>query len=270
MRGHLILETVADLRGQTIVAKQSVQAPMHLSKPYWDGEYLIVQAVNCTAGMFSGDEILFSVSARARASTVVTSPSASRVFRARSGEEPARLRQEFHVGPGAWLEFCPEVFIPHRGCRASQRTHIDVEEGGGLLFIESFAPGRVASGEAFLFEQLDWHTEVHVADHLLARERYMLSPGNGSLTPLREIYPTAYYSSAYLVSPALRGRTEVRAAISALAGDDGMMAASFLGADSLAVKILAPDSIALRRCLARLREYCYTQLNRPLPHWRKL
>ena len=264
------METVADSRGRTIVAKQSVQAPMHLSKPYWDGDYLIVQAVNCTAGMFSGDEILFSVSALDRASTVVTSPSASRVFRARSGEEPAQLRQEFRVGAGAWLEFCPEVFIPHRGCRASQRTRIDVEEGGGLLFIESFAPGRVASGEAFLFEQLDWLTEVNVAGRLLAREKYLLAPANGSLTPMREIYPTAYYSSAYLVSPALQGRVDVRAAISALAGDDGMMAASFLGADSLAVKILAPHSIALRRCLARLREYCYAELGRPLPRWRKL
>jgi urease accessory protein len=266
--GHLRLQLAADAMGRTFIAGQSFHAPMHLSKPHWEGRYLIVQAVNCTAGMLAGDRLELAVEAGEGSSAVITSPSASRSFQARGGDGPALLEQSFSSASGAWLEVCPEIFIPHRGSCLVQTTRLEVQAGGALFFVESLAPGRVASGEAFLFERLEWTTELYLAGELTARERYALSPHDGSLAALRSHHAQAYYASCYLVAPALPpsfGR-----AVSALSEGEADIAASFLTPEAAVIKVLATGSIALRRALARLRELCYDSVGRRLPAWRKL
>ena len=55
--GHLLLRAAVREDGRTALAEQSFRAPYHLSKPYWDAEarVLLVQVVNPTAGILSGD-----------------------------------------------------------------------------------------------------------------------------------------------------------------------------------------------------------------------
>jgi len=266
--GHLSLDLAVDSAGRTAITRQSFHAPLHLSKPYWDGRYLIVQAVNCTAGMLSGDRLSVSVHGGEGTSAVVTSPSASRSFQARATAEPAVLEQRFEAAPGAWLDVCPEIFIPHRGSRLAQTTRLDVEPDGALFFIESLAPGRVASGEAFLFEHLDWTTELHLGGELAARERYTLSPRDGSLLALRKFHPQAYYASCYLVVPGLP--LTLRQDVAALGDSETRLAASFVAAEAAVIKILATGSIPLRRALQRTRELGYRTASRLLPISRKL
>ncbi len=52
-RGEFRIAAEADAEGRTLLREQSVCAPFHLSKTYWTGEALLVQAVNATAGVFA-------------------------------------------------------------------------------------------------------------------------------------------------------------------------------------------------------------------------
>ena len=53
LTGNLHLVFASDpLRG-TFLAAQSFSAPMHLSKTYWNGETLLVNVVNQTAGSYA-------------------------------------------------------------------------------------------------------------------------------------------------------------------------------------------------------------------------
>lgn len=268
--GHLQIELAADAAGRTYISKQSFHAPMHLSKPHWDRNYLIVQAVNCTAGLFSGDRIDFSVHALADSRSLITSPSAQRAYQARDPEAFAEIGQAFRVEAGAWLEVCPEVFIPQRGARVRQRTRIDLATDAALFFIESLAPGRVGSAESYAFEMLDWSTDLFVDGDLLARERYRLSPEEPGIMTLRSYYPDAYYASCYLAAPGLADRGDLRRGVLALSGEGLQLAASFLAPNIAAIKLLARGSLEMRAGLQSLREYCYSFLHQPLPAWRKL
>src|SRR6185369_2094376 len=106
--GHLRLQAAVRAGGRTVLAGQSFRAPYHLSKPYWDADAgtLLVQVVNPTAGILEGDFLESAIGVEKGASLLVTTPSASRVFKMAGGS--AECRQHFTVAKGAWLEVLPE------------------------------------------------------------------------------------------------------------------------------------------------------------------
>ncbi len=146
--GHLRLHAALS-GGRTTLAAQSFRAPYHLSKPYWDADAgaLVVQVVNPTAGILDGDSLESDIAVAVDAALLVTTPSASRVFKMRGGS--AECRQHFSVAKGGWLEVLPEPLVPHRGSVYRQQTTIEIEAGGGLFFTDLLMPGRIAHGEAW-------------------------------------------------------------------------------------------------------------------------
>jgi urease accessory protein len=99
---------------------------MHLSKPHFDADALVVNVVNPTAGLLEGDRIACRVEVETGARLLLTTPSASRAHRMNNGR--AELVQQMRVAAGGFLEFWPELFIPQKGTRYSQRTELN---GGG-------------------------------------------------------------------------------------------------------------------------------------------
>ena len=243
LSGQFEIVCASDEEGVTGIAQQRVSAPFHLSKPYWDGRVLLVQCVNATPGIFAGDTLALSVDVQSSASVLLTSPSASRIHTMKSGL--ATLEQKFVVGENAWLEVMPELFIPQAGCRYRQATRIDVARSGRLFFVETLAPGRVARGEAFDFDDIRWETDVRVGGELVLRERYPLTPRDESLWSVRKKYEAAYLATCCIVAPL---------ASLDLAATDGVLAgASHIDERMWVVRMLAKDSPSLRQALKELR-----------------
>lgn len=268
MTGHLHLVCGLDDAGRSQLVRQSFRAPLHLSKPFYDAGALVVNVVNQTAGLFAGDEIVCRAEVKTGARLLLTSPSATRVHRMPSGE--ARSEQFLSVEPGGWLEVFPELFIPQGGSRHSQRTRIELAGDAELIFFESLAPGRTASGEAFAFQSLDWRTDVRLDGRAILRERYRLCPHDHSLAALRARFPASYYASCLAVSPMLAGREdEARALVSepdarVLAGASPLVAGGWI------FKIIAADSPALRAAILRIRIGLHALLGRPMPGLRRV
>jgi urease accessory protein len=268
-QGHLLIECRPDARGRTFLAKQSFRAPIHVSKPYWDGNYLIINVVNPTAGLFSGDQVDVSVRICSGASAVLTTPSAPRAFRARAARGEAHVSQSMVVEAGGRLDVLPEMLIAHAGARYRQSTRLDVHTGGELFFTEMIAPGRTASGESFLYDQLELGVDLVAADQLVARERFCLTPDSPSIQTMTRHFPNAYYASAFLVSPRPADDAFQRA-ISALATPNVLAGASHPAESVYAIKLVAADSVSLRRAVADVRAIGYAHLGRPQPLLRKL
>lgn len=236
--------------GRTVIRAQQVAAPFHLSKPYWTGDVLLVQAVNATAGVFAGDRLELAVDVEAGARVLLTSPSAQRIHTMPAGR--ADVRQEFRVAGGGWLEVFPELFIPQAGCRYRQATRVEVAEGGSLFFVETLAPGRVARGERFAFADVAWDFELRVAGRLVARERYDLRPGDDSTWSLRHPFPSGYYAGCYAVGPGA-GDLAARQAEWHRPQDGLHVGASRIDEACWVIKVLASDSQRLRDALRDIR-----------------
>ncbi len=265
LSGHLHLTCAARADGSTYLARQSFAAPFHLSKTYWDGDILLVNVINQTAGLFGGDALASHVVVEGRACVLLSSPSAAR-FHPSAGRE-VRLDQCFEIRGGAFLDVFPEISIPQRESRAFQRTQIDVEPGGEMLYLETLAPGRVASGESFAFSRFAWQTDVRLGARLIHRERARLAPGDKSLAPLRAFDPASYYAGLLVISPKSESwSVDFAHEVAALGPHVG---ATRLPAGGWSIRALCPDAITLRRFLADLRTCVYRRLNRPLPDLRR-
>jgi urease accessory protein len=253
----------------TYLARQAFAAPIHLSKSYWDGATLLVNVVNQTAGMFGGDTITAHVVVEPGARVLLSSPSAAR-FHPSHGRE-ARYRQVFEVRTGACLDVFPEISIPQRESRSQQETSIQIEPGGELIFLETLAPGRIASGEAFAFARYAWSTDIRVGSQLVHRERADVSPGNASCAGLRAFFAAGYYAGLVIISPAAEQWGADFAEAVAQTGRElaVQVGASRLNAHGWSIRLLAGDSVSLREAIRRLRELVYQRLGRPLPDARR-
>lgn len=250
--GHLSLRAAVRAHGRTVLAAQSFRAPFHLSKPYWeaDARTLVVQVVNPTAGILSGDRLESDIAVERGAALLVTTPSASRVFRMRDGS--AASAQRFTVADGAWLEVLPEPLVPHRGSTFRQQTEVAVAPGGSLFYVDQLMPGRVAHGEAWSWDRLTLAIDVRLDGELVLRERF-----DQSGTALRDLAalagsgPAACFANVVFITP--EPSADWRPDLAALHDDGLWLGVSALRRGGWSIKLVAPDAVRLRRALRDAR-----------------
>jgi urease accessory protein len=269
LSGNLHLVFSAHPQRGTFIARQSFSAPMHISKAYWNGDALLVNVINPTAGVFGGDSITSQIVIESGARVLLSSPSAAR-FHPSHGRE-SRLEQAFEVRAGGFLDVYPEISIPQRDSRSFQKTSIQMEHGGELIFLETLTPGRVASGEAFAFSRYGWATDIRVGNQLVHRERASISPEGKSSTSLRAFFPNSYYAGIVLISPAAEDwKVDFAEAVRGLEEASSVrIAASRLNAHGWSFRLLARDSLALRESIRKLRGLLYQRLGRSAPDSRR-
>lgn len=172
VRGELRLKAARDERGQTVLAHRHAAGAFHLSKPYWNGSSLMVQWINPTAGIFAGDLLESDVWVGEGASLLLTTPSATRIHtRMDPSRPPGHQKQSFEVEAGGCLEVQSEWLMPQKMSSFGQQTELSLHEEAGLFYTELLAPGRVAHGEALVFDELTLALRVRVGGRLLLQER---------------------------------------------------------------------------------------------------
>ena len=141
----------------------------------------VLYVLNPTGGVVQGDRLDADIRVDAGAHAIVTTPSATKIYRGDRfvAESCTRLR----VAAGATLEFLPEPLIPYSGSRYVEHLQLDVETGGRVLLWEILAPGRAARGELFDYEFLGLRLEAREGGAVVLRER-------ADLRPAREPFPS--------------------------------------------------------------------------------
>jgi urease accessory protein len=266
VKGGYHLVCGPDGAGRSALIGQYVSAPMHISKPWRDeGGLLVVNAINSTAGLFSGDVVETNIEVKSGGQMLVTSPSATRAYRMPSGM--ATVHHSIKVAAGGWLEVLPGLFIPHAGSDYFQDTSVHLDPGARFLWFETFAPGRVASGEAWKFKRFENRFRLGYDGGPIARETYSLSPESASVQALREQFPTACHATCYAAGADFKD--DLLTAISAQHHAQCWVGCTGLDAPAIAVRLVAADNILLTRALREIRILLYRAFERPVPPLRR-
>lgn len=173
-RGRLDL-TFALQRGETVLRDSYCETPFkitHVLNSRRPLAHLIL--MQCTAGLFGGDEVDCSIRLQPGARALLTQQSATKVHP--SEGRPAIQRTHVIVERGAELHFYLEPLIPFANSVLRQTTRIDVEHGSRLVFWEAFMTGRVGRGESWQFQELASEIELRVENRLIYLDRFRLLP----------------------------------------------------------------------------------------------
>jgi len=258
-QGHLKL--AFERRGkQTVQTYASATSPWHVLPPCEldDSGCAYVWLVNTSGGLVGGDQVTMEAILASDSHVVMTTPSATRVYRTLDATVDQQIR--LSVGSNARLEWLPEVTIPFAGSKLRQALHVDLTEGATALVWDAMASGRVAREERWAFTSFENEIRITTASGTSVLERFRIEP-DAMNSRRRLASEWDYVASAFVIGDGIS--SEVWAVLEeTLAAMLDQWPGLVLGGVSqssipgLAIKILArsaPDLTAaleeIRRCV---------------------
>lgn len=209
---------------------------------------------NVSGGVLGGDRLELCCEVGAGARAQLTTTGATRIYRARDGAACAEQHTSVHIGSGGLLEYVPDITIPYAGSRYRQSARVELEQGAGVMWWEVLAPGRLARGEAFAYEQLGFALDITACRQPIAIERMLLEPAAGRLRSPALLGTYCYVASFWIVLAGLAAEhwaaleQQLRTRLDTLGQDDRCIwGVSSLAQDGVVVRALsrsAPPLVA--------------------------
>ncbi|WP_447972695.1 urease accessory protein UreD [Nitrospira sp. Kam-Ns4a] len=259
---------------RTVLAHSRCCSPWHLVPPIaLDGSgcaYTLL--VNPSGGLVGGDQLVINATLNAQTHVLFSTPSATRVYRSISA--PSVQEVELSVGPGAVVEWVPEVTIPYAGSRYHQTIHVALAAGATGLVWDAIASGRVARGERWAFASLESEVWIETASGQTVLERVAVGLDRGT-SPAPGLSEWDYVGTLYLVNDAVEEQVWKRLQ-ERLSEALDQQPGSVLGgvsepaAPGLVVKLVARSAPDLQGALERLWSAVRSHLwNLPVPALRR-
>ena len=174
--------TLARSGGTTRVQRQYQRSPLYVYRPIHldpgrpDMAFVFVQQAG--DGLVQGDRYRIDVHCAPGSAAHVTTQAATNVFGAR--QNFATQQVHLRADAGAIIEYLPDPLVPFRGARLFQRTCVTADPSATVIFGETLLPGRVAHGEAHVYDVVCCETELRSPDgRLQFADVLRLDPADG-------------------------------------------------------------------------------------------
>jgi urease accessory protein len=247
--GSAVLSVRAGPQGRTQIANLRQAGATRLVFPRSYGRGIEAVMVNTAGGVTGGDRFDLDVHVEDGAQLTLTTQAAERAYRAQRGEI-GTIATRLTVGDGARLHWLPQELILFDRCNLRRRLEIDLDAGARLLMVEPLAFGRTAMGERLEHVAFQDRIRIIRAGRPLYLDGMDLQGDAAAQlqAPACANGATAMASVVMVAPDAARHLPTLRAILPETAG------ASALAADVLVLRLLAPDSLRLRRVLIPVLE----------------
>lgn len=235
------------------------------------GKCAYASILNPAGGLVGGDRLTLKIRAGSGSRVLLTTPSATRLYRS-AGEEAVQTVL-LEAGTGSVLEWMPDTVIPYRGSRFDQRLDIRLERGATLMLWDALAAGRIARGERWDFTR--FRNEIRVSDGGggAVGERYDLQPDRFSPSASALGGNADYFASFYIFTPAPMDDSGILEGLYELTerhSDSLRAGVSPLSIPGWAVRVAARTAVDLSRFQMLIWDFVRKRLlGRPAPLLRK-
>jgi len=198
--GRLSLQFEFDApTGRTLLHVAEQRQPLKVVRAFQtEGGAALAHVHNLSGGILAGDRLSLNLEIGPMARAQVTSTGATRLYRRRDGTVAAEFMARASVRAGALLEYLPDPLIPFADSRFHQDTAVNLEDGAGLFWWETVAPGREAHGEMFSYDALRLKLDLRAEGIPIALERSHLDPKVRPLESPARLGPYRYFSTFYV------------------------------------------------------------------------
>ena len=161
--GRLRLRVASDASGRSFAAQQEFSGALRVIRPHYldDSGQVTYTVINPGGAYFGADSYSLDFDVEDAASLLVTTQSATKVYRTPQG--PAVQRMRVNVGRDATFEYLPDQLIVYREGTYRQESVVVIEPSSRLVMGEIVTPGWSPEGTAFSFDELRMRTELRLA-----------------------------------------------------------------------------------------------------------
>jgi urease accessory protein len=262
--------------GVTRVERHYQRVPLHVYRPVYlderrpDMAFLFMQQFG--EGLVQGDRYRIDIDCAPGSATHITTQAATNVFGAR--ENFATQLINLRARAGAVIEYMPDPVVPYRSSRLFQRTCVTADPQATVLLSEILLPGRVARGEAHVYDFYWAETEARRPDGtLLFADVLRLRPGGGEAPrSIGLLGPYDVLAALYVISTVADARGLVELLRAALAGCSELCAgvSELPNGCGVAVRLLGPTSKAVQAAVRTAWDAARMELlGAPAPNLRK-
>lgn len=165
LRGELRLGARLDeVQGKTVATRQFHRGALSVMRPLYldDSGQMSMFILNPGGGYVSGDDYLIEVTVEDGAELLLTTQSATKVYRTTG--LPARQRLSARIGDRGVLEYLPDQLIVYRDGRYLQDCAIELAPTGHLVLAEITTAGWSPDDTDFSFEEIRTRCAISVRD----------------------------------------------------------------------------------------------------------
>lgn len=188
-------------RGRSLATRQYHQGALRVIRPhYLDGSGQVCYVVvNPGGGYLGGDTYRLDIEVDEGASLLLTTQSATKVYRApgRHAEQDTRIR----LAAGAALEYVPDQLIAYREASYRQRTTVEMDPTASLVLAEVVTPGWSPDGTPFRYDEVRLRTDVHVGGRLAAVDNLLLRPAATPVEGMLYLGGHTHFATLLVVDP---------------------------------------------------------------------
>lgn len=164
---------------KTAITHLHHRGPLRVQRPFYPEENgcCHVYLLHPPGGMVLGDLLQITIAAEAGANTLVTTPSAGKLYDTRGAVEVQRQEVHLSGAAGSCLEWLPQETIVFNGANGQLRTHLALQEDARACLWDMVCLGRPASGETFTAGRCEQILEVYRDGRPLLIERNRFDGG---------------------------------------------------------------------------------------------
>lgn len=247
------LSLTIDRRGeQCIAVKQFHDGALRILRPHYLDEsgqvcYVII---NPGGAYLGGDSYLIEVDVAAGADLLLTTQSATKIYRTPNdrAEQHMRVRLAAH----ARLELLPDPLIAYREASYGQVTTVEMDPTASLVMAEVVTPGWSPDGRLFRYDEVRMRNEISIAGRLTVLDNLLIRPGVGSPVDSMSVMGEHTHLGSLLVVDARVNEAlveELHALLVPL-DPDGQLGITLLNGPGLALRALSFSTEPLNAILA--------------------
>lgn len=155
---------------RTRLSRREQRGPLAIQRPFYpEGATCHLYLLHPPGGVVGGDHLRIETNVDAKASTLVTTPGATKFYR--SGGASARFEQQLSLAGDGQLEWLPQENIFFPGAEVSLDTEIRLSGAGRFIAWEINCLGRPANQEAFDRGWIDSRLRLYRASEPLFFDR---------------------------------------------------------------------------------------------------
>src|SRR6476620_736085 len=154
-KGILQLELEEDVRTKkTVIKEHYAKVPLFIQRALYLEESIpsmaYIYVISPSGGILQGDRYRIVIKLSNKAQAHITTQGATRIYKME--KDYATQMIDIVVEEGCYCEYIPDQIIPYANSRFYQLTNLKVHENATMIYSEILVPGRVASGEKFMYD----------------------------------------------------------------------------------------------------------------------